>query len=278
MSTEPRRIAILFHETDSEHSVPFYVISLMADCWREDGHEVIFLFGVSEFIPADLVIVHVDLSVVPEQYLEFARRYPMAINGQVNNIRKSTFSTNRVTPMDSYEGKVIVKSDLNSAGQPERRRVYGPHALPFRGPLDYRIYNHANEVPMVCYSRPDLVVEKFLPEMEDGLYCVRNFQFLGDHTFCMRLKSKSPIVNGNTHTSMEEVEPDPAIVAMRHKLKFDYGKFDYVVVDEKPILLDVNKTVGAGGRLAVTPRFKQLRRFRAEGLYSYFQKLATTRV
>jgi hypothetical protein len=86
-----KKIAILFHENE-KNPRPGYLISYFADLWREEGNEVIFLFGVKKFVPADLIIVHVDLSVVPDKYLAFAQQYPIVLNGEVKDIRKSTFS------------------------------------------------------------------------------------------------------------------------------------------------------------------------------------------
>jgi hypothetical protein len=70
--------------------------------------------------PADILLIHVDLSVVPDEYLEFASRYPIALNKAAKDIRKSLISLNLVRAGDSYSGKVIVKTDLNYGGSPER--------------------------------------------------------------------------------------------------------------------------------------------------------------
>jgi hypothetical protein len=43
------------------------VITRFADSWREEGFDVRYLFGARRFVPADLVIVHVNLSVVPPE-------------------------------------------------------------------------------------------------------------------------------------------------------------------------------------------------------------------
>ena len=291
-----RRIAILFHEKD-RHNVHKYVIFTMAEDWRKDGLEVVFLFGVKEFVPSDLVIVHVDLTVVPQEYLEFARQYPVALNGEVRDIRKSTFSHNLVAPEDSYTGQVIVKSDLNHAGRPElslkqsflfwrkvnlyifrKLHIFSSGIIPglpprIDSPLDYRIYDNLKSVPAACFRSPKMVVEKFLPEKEDGLYFVRNCSFLGDRMTCLRLASKYPIVNFNTRLSMEFIEPHPQIMEIRKQLKFDYGKFDYVVHDGEVVLLDANKTTGASrkGRGAVMPQLEELRRYRAAGIHTYLR-------
>ena len=125
-STEPRatsgsrHIAVLFHEGDRHRDPSDYVVDHLAEFWREDGHRVSYVFGVKRFVPADIVLVHVNLSVVPGAYLEFASRYPIVLNGKIADIRKSTFSRNVVRPGDPWDGPVIIKSDLNYAGVPER--------------------------------------------------------------------------------------------------------------------------------------------------------------
>ncbi len=78
----------------------------MADIWRKDGHTVKFLFGTGKFVPADICFVHVDLSVAPNQYLEFAIRYPVVINGYIKNILKS-----RLVKI-WYQGTVVIKLRL----------------------------------------------------------------------------------------------------------------------------------------------------------------------
>ena len=65
-----------------------------------------------------MAFLHADLSLVPKSYPGFAARYPIAINADVNDIRKTSHSRNRVEPGDGYEGPVIVKTALNSAGIP----------------------------------------------------------------------------------------------------------------------------------------------------------------
>src|SRR5260370_28834954 len=117
MNTAPRTIAILFHENNRRRYLSSYAISFLAKFWRQDGNRVRYLFGTRKFVPADLLLIHVDLSIVPDEYLEFASRYPIALNRVP---RKSQVSTNLVNRCDSYSGQVIVKSDLNCGGSPEQ--------------------------------------------------------------------------------------------------------------------------------------------------------------
>jgi hypothetical protein len=121
--TRRLRILVLAHERDTPRLMRRYTISLMAQIWRQDGHDVRFVFGTRDRPPADVILVHVDLSVVPQPYLELAASYPVALNVGAADIRKSVIAPDlRVLAGDGYEGPVIVKSDLNYAGLPERRR------------------------------------------------------------------------------------------------------------------------------------------------------------
>lgn len=284
-----KKIAVLFHEKDRTQ-VEYYVITSLVEYWREAGYEVIFIFGVNHFDPADLILVHVDLSVVPDEYLEFAHRYPVVLNGDVKDIRKSTFSQNLVQPGDGYEGKVIVKTDLNYAGRPEQMVTHSRtasrsgvfkwitsrfrpeaerHQPRFETPHDYQVYDTLREVPEVFFTSQDFIVEKFLPEVEDDLFFVRYLRFLGDRLNAVRLGATSPIVNGRTQVVRELIEPHPEIVALRHQLKFDYGKFDYVLHGGHPVLLDTNKTIGAA-RVPNPPQIEARWRYLAAGIDGYF--------
>jgi hypothetical protein len=100
-------------------------------------------------------------------------------------------------------------------------------------------------VPRADFERNDVVVEKFLPEKEENLFFVRHYEFLGDRSTCTRLAAMDPIVKDQTVIRVEEVDPHPEIVQARKRLNFDYGKFDYVVYNGRPVLLDANKTTGA---------------------------------
>jgi len=83
------------------------------------------------------------------------------------------------------------------------------------------------------------------------------------------LSSPEPIVNDGTSVRSVSIEVHPEIEKMRRELGFDYGKFDYVIHDGQPLLLDINKTTGAVAK--ATPEIQAARRHRAGGIYSYFQ-------
>jgi hypothetical protein len=272
-----RRIAILFHEADRGLDLRGYSVSRLSQIWQEDGHEVVSVYGTSTFLPADIVIVHVDLSVVPDAYLDFARRYPASVNGRVKDIRKRTFSQELLLdPGDPWAGPVIVKSDRNYGGCPEAfkgiPRMDGKGTVPpFSSPAGYRVFGTLAEVPRPVFESEDFVVQKFLPEVEDGLFHMRMYQFFGDWGDCTRLGSNDPVVKVDTHVTKAPAPVHPDIVALRHAMGFDFGKFDYVMVGGRPILLDVNKTTG--GRISgrpLSPASAELRARRARGLYALF--------
>jgi len=287
---KPKRIAILFHEGDRHRNTACYAIHHFRKYWEADGHSVVHLFGVRKFEPADIIIVHVNLSVVPDQYIEFASRFPVALNARVRDIRKSRTSRNLVMPGDGWEGPVIVKSDLNYAGEPERvlertwlewkwkparrarralNRVTGK-TMPFDTSVDYRVYDSIGEVPPGAFADSRVVVERFCPEIENDLYHTTIYQFLGDRSTCTRFASPHAIINASRSVTAVETEPHAGILEWREKLAIDYGKLDYVVQDGEVVLLDVNKTTGMGVYYG-DDHHDRLRRNRAEGLYWYFR-------
>ncbi len=280
---------MLFHERDRYRDPSTYIVHHLAGFWREDGHEVSYVFGTRRLVPADIVLVHVNLSVVPAAYLEFASRYPIVLNGGIRDIRKSTISDSLVRPGDAWDGPVIVKSDLNYAGVPERylrrtpmeRRWHVLHSVrrviervrgetaPFGDSSEYLIFDRIADVPARWLGNRHVVVEKFRPEFEDGLYHVRIYQFLGDRWSCTRVGTPNPVVKSDRDARTESVEPAEEVVAWRRTLRLDYGKLDYVVNNSEAVLLDVNKTTGASSYMD-DDRRRRMRRHQAEGLYSYF--------
>jgi hypothetical protein len=287
-----KKIAIIFHENDKGRA-QYYSITRLAEIWQERGIDTVFVFGTKRFVPADLAILHVDLSVVPDRYIEFAQEYPIVLNGKVKDIRKSSFSDHIVHPGDDYEGKIIVKSDLNHAGKPERRmhpllvpkmfqRLWrraassrlpgGSERLNFDSPKDYLILEHLRLVPEKWFERKDIVIEKFLPELDHGHYLTRSYYFLGDSNQCVLWRSTDPIVKRSSATSMELVDVHQEIAELRRKFHFDYGKFDYVIHENVPVLVDINKTVGAALKYEsnLSGPYLKMRRAWASGIYSYF--------
>ena len=277
-----KKIVIIFHKND-KNRLQNYLIMRLTEIWRSEGIEVIPVLGIKRFVPADLAILHVDLSVVPDEYINFAQKYPIALNRAVKDVRKSTFIDNTIKPGDKYEGKIIVKSNLNCAGVPERRNssmnalfsslkrrldlseiLGGMHKPYFNTPSDYIILESSSCVPENWFKNKDIVIQKFLPEMDNGCYCIRNYFFLGNRSTSLLRKGNGPIVNSGSTSSLEPIDVHPDIVKLRSKLRFDYGKFDYIVHEGVPMLIDINKTTGT----SPTP-YLPMRSNLAAGIYSY---------
>jgi hypothetical protein len=281
-----KTIAILFYEREKHYRFDNYNISDMAKIWRDDGHSVKLLYGIKKFIPADICFVHVDLSVVPDAYIEFANRYPIVINGKIKNILKSKISRNLVTKDEKYQGSVIVKTDLNHAGWPEKLSAFstprivltqlarrlGQRSQKIKSQLDYKIYQDSSEVPERYFSDPNYVVEKFLPEKHGELYCVNCYRFLGNCHQGIKIFSRDPLVLGVDSVKREYVPPHPEILEIRDQLKMDYGKMDYCIVNNHAVLLDANKTIGVtrDTRDIVTKQYYDFIRQQAKELYNYF--------
>jgi len=277
-----KTVAILFHENDRRDRYKDYMISEYAGFWQERGLRVVNVFGVREFVPADLAIVHINLTVVPRKYVDFANRYPRTLNAGVTDIRKSTFSRIILDQDDGFDGEVIVKSDLNYYGKPEWRSRSLPekiaHALSLPGPLgkrtrqpvDYKVYRNLSEVPQEDRGDPGIVVEKFLPEREDGHFFVRTHLFLGSHATSFRLRSKDPIVKFNNIVDFDVVDPHPDVIETTRQMNIDFGKIDYVVHEGNAFVYDVNKTPSGGGKgLRDNQSISDMRKYRSEGLYDY---------
>ena len=82
-----------------------------------------------------------------------------------------------------------------------------------------------------------------------------------------RAPTEDPAVKGRTVTRFEQIPPEPEVRALREKLGFDYGKFDFVVHGGRPVILDVNKTQGPG--LLHIPEYDATNARRARGIYDY---------
>jgi hypothetical protein len=272
-----RSVAILFAEQDDPDR---YVISKLARYWRQDGLSVRYLFGTRIYVPADVLIIHVDLSVLPRQVLSFAARYPKVLNHHVRDIRKRTYSTLILRRSDGYTGPVIVKSNLNFDGSPESGRhpirilrlYHRARRLYFRaltGEWGYRIYSTPEQVPALIWNDPYLVVEKFVPERLGDDFAVRTFHCFGERDSFFLITSPDPIVKSGPATRIHPLEPDPRLRVLRRKLALDYGKIDYVLSDGEPIVLDINKTIGLTDKFADDPDIESARRDRARAIYDY---------
>ncbi len=262
-----RRIAILLHEQHRDALSCPYRIWAMARLWERRGIAVEPVWGVARPIHADLLIAHIDLSYIPDEYWEFLQKFPApVVNRRVRDIRKRVYSTLLVNPGDGYEGPVIVKTDLNNGGRSERK-ILGEHAprtmlerLMFRLRRSsrversrlgsaatlarYHVFNSVREVPPEVFENPALVVERFVPERRDGRYVMRMHTFFGDREQGRMYSSSDPFIKARQSETGSRTEAPDEIRQWRHRLALDYAKMDYVIHEGLPYLLDVNLAVG----------------------------------
>ena len=247
-------IVLITHVYDNFRDRDFLLRSLAGN-WLDAGHDVSLAEGPDGWPDADAAVMHVDLSVVPAAYAEAAKRYAVVINGAAVDVRKRRVSRNLVTRHDDWTGPVMIKTDLNFSGIPEKRaaecfrRDRKPADLP-PGPIvsttrPYPVLGSANEVPDDVWDNPGFVVERFLPEQDEHGYWVRAWVFFGDRERCTRYRGTHPIVKSETIVAREPAPVPDELRAERARLGFDYGKFDFVVRDGRAILFDANRTPSA---------------------------------
>lgn len=252
------KIAVIHHAADRQPRIAQYLIADFCRAFEVAGHRVVHLNTVSGFEPADLALLHVNVSVVPGDYVALAERYPATFNATITDIRKTRISQALLSEDPAYDGPVIVKSNLNHGGSPERFREFvlrraeleTQSASAVKRPevtLDYPIFDSPGSIPPDLRSNPDLVVERFLPEREGALFFIRQSFFLGDRHATWRIGGASPIVRGDAIQEDYRIPTPPAISTYRQRLGLDYGKIDYVEHDGVQTVFDVNKTTGGAG-------------------------------
>ena len=282
----PRRVLILLHARDSNAERRAYQIWGLADIWRSWGIEVVVGRGTDRFVEADVVVNHVDLTVVPEPYVRHMARYPVAINGRCTDTSKRLVSRNLVRPGDGWDGPVIVKTDRNFGGELERLvlqsragRLWDDLRVrlsrrPWRvrrwlSTREYAVFESTAAVPEDVWSNPHFVVERFLPEREGGLYALRTLTLFGDRWICRRRVSASPVIKSGSAIRSEEVEPHPEVFEAARRLALDRGKVDYVVHGGRAVVLDANRT-NTMGRTMTPQRVRETMERLAPGLRSFW--------
>jgi hypothetical protein len=293
-------IAVLTHSTDHFYQNRYFV-RLMIPRWEAMGFRVEVLTELSPFVPADIALMHVDLSVVPDVCNRLAECYPVVLNGRVTDIRKRLFSELLLGRDEEYSGSVIVKTDWNCGGWRELRRdaLESPFAPLFRHlrledfvcrkleQLDarrpwrsrrrlpygsYPVYAHRDLVPAGVWENPNLLVERFVAERQGDLYCCRHWLFFGPQEVHRRTMSRDPVVKADAQLEGIEDPVPEQLRAIRQRLGFDYGKFDYGLVDGRVILYDVNRTPG---HTADVTRHAQTLEVLSEGIRHIHEGTAT---
>ena len=281
------RIAVITHEIDQFG--PGYILHQLLEPWVSRGAKLEIISGPDADPPqADLAISHIDMTKVEEEYTRYFDHYPLVINRKVRDVSKSVFSEQILGRDDSYQGPVIVKTDMNFGGMREIRARYlkgDPNAAtdiqrPWRKieflPA-YPMFNSSADVPLGVWRNPNLVVEKFRPERtEDGEYAVRMWIFLGDRGIYHQSFAAEPIVKGkNTVRRIvhDVAEVPEALRRKREQLGMDFGKFDFGLVDGEVILYDVNRTPTLPPRGTQARKVLTLLPNLSEGLDYFIRKL-----
>ncbi len=257
MQARRKKLAIL-HDEGAPRTGQ-HLVGKIAEHLRAWDVEIVNLYGTGYFEPADAVFVHVDRSVVPAKLVRFARRFPVQINLDACDIRKRAFVDGLLEPGVDYAAPVIVKSDLNYGGAPElvNRSLLARLAtritrLATRTPprliaqkSDYRIFPALSDVP-ADYFTPDNIVQKLILEKNGEKNVLREYIFLKSLHYENIEHSLSEIITEDEHISCLPFTPHPRLASLRRRLKLDYGKIDYVMVDGEPFVFDANKTLGLG--------------------------------
>ena len=239
-----------------------YVISQMAEYWQSEG--VIVTTGPSLSTDADIGILHVDSTLVAEKYLSENLSACPILNSKLLDISKRRISKRLLDENSAYSGPVIIKTDANCFGKREFKQLSKWSFKRLRQKLtkkipwqimrelpwnNYPILKSKADVPDWVWKRKDLVVEQFLPEIENGEYVLRVWLFLGDMDYVLKMVSSEPVVKAGNIIRREVLQTVPeALRAIRAEMEIDFGKFDYVEVDGEVILLDVNKTPTTSSR------------------------------
>ena len=254
------RIFVITHALDRfiERATPdgpqqsCYLLFGVLNEMLDRGHEVQVIVGPSAQASGDLAILHVDCSVVPPEYLTLANAFPRCVNGRVIDNTKRATSGALLSRDDAWSGPVIVKPNLNAKGNPEvhhsisakKREQSAPHPdAPVL--LQYKVYERPEALPDMAWDSPHLVVEKFIPEPTGDGFAMRTWVFMGEREHCTRYVAKDRVIKAEDIIRREPVEVPEDLRETRENLGFDYGKFDFVMHENRAVLLDANKTPGS---------------------------------
>ena len=261
------------------------------------------LHGIKER-PAgiDLIIPQVNLSVRPAAYREYLDAHPRVVNRALVNVRRTTYSQNRVTRDDAYDGPVVVKTNANFGGLPEHRTMMrSPMPVKLRyvvrsvgrriaqrlargdaaklahadvvAPKDYRVFDSKRELPDAVFENDALIVERFRPERRGEQFISRNHSFLGSGGFTVWECSSQPLIRGDPKAVTEIHADDAQIKGVARSLGMEYGKLDYGMDENgELVLFDVNPTPCSNW--TVWPEIKaQMVAEMAKGIFDWFPEM-----
>jgi hypothetical protein len=223
-------------------------------------------------VPGDVALLHVDATVVGEEYLSLREHYAKTINFGTGDISKQKISRLILKKGETWNGQVIVKSNYNNRAVMEhlhnqRALLRGqpkPHPEVSLAPT-YRVFDGVGEIGEDVWTDPRLIVERFTPEKDaEGGFVLRTWVFIGSRERCTRMVTSSAISKAADVLRYEPASVPDELREIRRELQFDFGKFDFVIHDGKPLLLDANRTPGVAR--AIEPLMKAGVRNLADGL------------
>lgn len=237
-----------------------FVLHALAGHWQSRGITV--HAGSNLVAGAQAHVLHVNKTFLTDTDLPPRADESPVVNWSVRDISKRRVSVLRVSAQDSWDGPVIIKTNLNHFGIPENRAAPAdPREINRRRMAElswrsarrlprkrYPIVHSIAQVPRWVWEDDSLVVERFLPERDGDLYCLRGWMFFGSRGYGWRLRATDPLVKVGSrvdHSYLTEVPDD--LADLRHRLGFDFGKFDYVMHGDRAIVFDVNKTPSLSG-------------------------------
>jgi hypothetical protein len=272
------RIVVVTHEFDNfayrkhfwHRYDSHYMLFDILECLRRHGHSWRMTAGPRR-MRGDIAILHTDCTVVGKEYLALAADYRIAINFGAADISKRRVSGAALSVGDAWCGPVVIKSDFNHMGYPEalhnRIAEQKGRPLPYPGLVpvgDYSILPSRQDVPDALWTDNNRVIERFVPERDEHGYALRTWVFMGGRERCTRHVSPVPIVKSENIISRSPSDVPDALRAERARLGFDFGKFDFVVHEGEPILLDANRTPSSS---------PALRQFLQEGMQNLAEGL-----
>src|SRR5450631_2391260 len=244
-------IVVLEHRMQARLAIR-YMAHEFIPAWERAGHRVLVHRGLGPPPAGDIALLHVDLTVVPESYLALARRYPRVLNGATRDIRKSRYSECLLRRGDPWPGRVLIKTEANHGGHIDdalRRMALqdgsGTDLAPQAVMDSYYLCRSMRDVPDAIWTTAGVIVEKFIPEEDELGNHIRHWTFFGAEERSNRYRARVPLIRIADTIHREPVPVPDEMRALRARLGFDYGKFDYVKHEGRYYLLDANRTPGA---------------------------------
>jgi len=264
-----------------------YMVRELLPYWRAMGISAACVPAPVHVPSAAAALLHIDSTRPIDAFRKLSAHYPATLNAKVGSIEKRLISRHQVRKGEGYDGPVIVKTNLNFGGAIDYQISRESHPLrtcmralrqrmpwQFRTRLDgkdYRIFDRAADVPMMVWHNEHLIVERLLCERAGDQYVLRSWVFFGDGGFISVNYATTPIVQARTIVTRKiEFDPPPELLALRQSMHFDFGKFDFTIIDGVAHLLDANTTPTVGN-FSKWPWFDDCMRRLAPGIQCFLK-------